>query len=96
MNHKYYATDDPEIDEAYRIPSTFSGVNKGDIVEISFPDKPTKILLVSSAQSGCKGCALDVLEDYCEVVNSDGAPLCMACSDRSTIFKDLDIIMEDL
>lgn len=96
MKHEYYATNDPDIYGAYRITSTVSGVNKGDIVEISFPDKTTKTLLVSSEQSGCKGCALDVMDDYCEVVNSDGAPLCMSCTDRSTIFKDLGSIMEDL
>lgn len=98
MKHEFYATPDSEIDGTYRIMFDFSDVNQGDTVEISFPDQPTKIVLVSTtaAGEGCDGCAFDVMDNYCEVVDIDGSPICMSCVGTNTIFKDLDPIMEDL
>ena len=97
MKHEFYATAESGINGTYRIMSDFSDVNHGDVIEVSFPDKPTKILLVSNTWvRGCDGCALDVIEDYCEVVNIYGSPLCMACTGTKTIFKNMDSIMEDL
>ena len=97
MRHEFYAINKQEISGTYRILSDFSDANHGDIVEISFPDKPTKIVLVSyTGEGGCRGCAFDVIEDYCEVVNINGTPLCMACAGIKTIFKNLDSIMEEL
>ena len=97
MKHELYATAKSDINGTYMIMSDFSDFNHGDTVEISFPDKPTKILLISNTWvGGCEGCALDVIEDYCEVVSTNGAPLCMACAGIKTIFKNLDSIMEEL
>lgn len=98
MKHRLYAKPaESAFNGAYKIMSTLSDVNHGDIVEISFPDNPTKTLLVSHTRAGgCRGCALDVLEDYCEVGDIHGAPLCMSCAGTKTIFKNLDSIMEDL
>ena len=98
MKHEFYAMPDSEHYGAYRIMDTLSDVTHGDIVEISFPDKPTKTLLVANVWTGggCRGCALDVLVDYCEVGDMHRAPLCMSCAGIKTIFKNLDTVLEDL